>query len=394
MRKYLFKELVKGDDGLLRGPFGSDLKKSLFVDKSIDTYKVYIQENIFKENNYVGDYYISKDYYDKKMNRYVIQNNDFIVTCDGTLGEIYQVKEPFEPGIISSSLLRISLNPELIDYNYFYYLFKWELKKRLITKGNNSVLKHLPGINTIKNLEINLPDFDEQKRIGCILKNIDDLIRNNRKLNEESEKLLNLLYERWFMQLDFPNENGNPYLESGGQLKSIEGTNIPINWNILKVKDILNVTTGKEDANFSKENGKYKFFTCGQEPLLCDEYKFDGSAILIAGNGDFNVKHYSGKFNAYQRTYVLIPNDIKYYGVLYKSVNNLVEKLKKGSNGSIVKYIKLSDIENISFLSPDNDYCFNKINDILFYIEDNNIKNEKLEELKKLIVPKLLVTSY
>ena len=213
MEKYLFKDLVLGEDGLLRGPFGSDLKKSLFVDKSNDTYKVYIQENIFKENTDIGDYYITKEYYDRKMNRYVIHNNDFIVTCDGTLGEIYQIKEPFEQGIISSSLLRITLNPELIDYNYFYYLFKWELKKRLITKGNNSVLKHLPGINTIKNLEISLPSIDIQKKIGLILKNIDDSIRLNKKINDISEKLMDILYNRWFLQLDFPNDNGEPYLE-------------------------------------------------------------------------------------------------------------------------------------------------------------------------------------
>lgn len=389
MEKYLFKDLVLGEDGLLRGPFGSDLKKSLFVDKSNDTYKVYIQENIFKENTDIGDYYITKEYYDRKMNRYVIHNNDFIVTCDGTLGEIYQIKEPFEQGIISSSLLRITLNPELIDYNYFYYLFKWELKKRLITKGNNSVLKHLPGINTIKNLEISLPSIDIQKKIGLILKNIDDSIRLNKKINDISEKLMDILYNRWFLQLDFPNDNGEPYLEKGGEVIMLDGKKTPLGWKILKVKDILNVTTGKEDANFSKPNGKYKFFTCGKECLLCDDYKFDGSAVLVAGNGDFNVKHYTGKFNAYQRTYVLIPNDEIYFGILYKSVNNQVDRLRKGSNGSIVKYIKLSDIENISILVPDKDTYLKKINDILFYIENNNIRSEKLEKLKEIIMPKL-----
>ena len=179
----LFKELVIGEDGLSRGPFGSDLKKSLFVDKSIDTYKVYIQENIFKEDSFVGDYYISKEYYDKKMNRYVVHNNDFIVTCDGTLGEIFQIKEPFEQGIISSSLLRISLNPELIDYNYFYYLFKWELKKRLITKGNNSVLNRNDSRNSLLNSKISQNYFGKKNNknnmslpnAGRILKRTKDI---------------------------------------------------------------------------------------------------------------------------------------------------------------------------------------------------------------------------
>ena len=80
-------------------------------------------------------------------------------------------------------------------------------------------------------------------------------------------------------------------------------------------QNLATVVTGKEDANFSVPNGKYKFFTCSNTPLSCDEYVFDSSSILIAGNGDFNVKHYSGKFNAYQRTYVLTP-DKKYFGLL------------------------------------------------------------------------------
>ena len=70
---------------------------------------------------------------------------------------------------------------------------------------------------------------------------------------------------------------------------------------------LTNIVTGKEDANFSSPNGKYSFFTCSSNTLKCDEYAFNASSILIAGNGEFNVKHYTGKFNAYQRTYVLIP---------------------------------------------------------------------------------------
>ena len=66
---------------------------------------------------------------------------------------------------------------------------------------------------------------------------------------------------------------------------------------------LTNIVTGKEDANFSSPNGKYNFFTCSSNTLKCDEYAFNASSILIAGNGEFNVKHYTGKFNAYQRTY-------------------------------------------------------------------------------------------
>ena len=73
-----------------------------------------------------------------------------------------------------------------------------------------------------------------------------------------------------------------------------------------KLPELCNITTGKLDANAAVENGMYPYFTCGEIPSRIDEYAFDTDAILLAGNnasGDFNVKYYKGKFNAYQRTY-------------------------------------------------------------------------------------------
>ncbi len=182
--KYLFKDIVKGQEGLLKGPFGSDLKKSLYVPKGDNTYKVYLQENILTENNCAGNHYISEEYFNTKMSRYAVKEGDFIVTCDGTLGEIFRLINIEDPGIISSSLLRITLDTSIADPDYFYYLFKAVIKQQLITQGNNSVLKHLPGIDTIRNHIIYLPSISEQKKVARILKCIDDKIRNNNEIND------------------------------------------------------------------------------------------------------------------------------------------------------------------------------------------------------------------
>ena len=206
MTKYLFKDIVIGKDGLLKGPFGSDLKKELYVPKSDNTYKVYVQENILKENNEAGTHYISDEYYKTKMYKYAVKENDFIVTCDGTLGEIFQLKNIKEKGLISSSLLRITLNNEIVDDNYFYYYFKTYIKKGLITKGNNSVLKHLPGIEVIKNFELELPDLETQRKIGSYLKSIDQKIHNNKKIIEKLESLTKTVYDYWFLHVQFRGE--------------------------------------------------------------------------------------------------------------------------------------------------------------------------------------------
>lgn len=122
---------------------------------------------------------------------------------------------------------------------------------------------------------------------------------------------------------------------------------IPEGWEIKKVKDFLEVITGKEDANHATIKGIYPFFTCSNDILRCDDYKFEGKAILIAGNGDFNIKYYEGKFNVYQRTYVLIPNKEENVGLIYLSSLKTLQKFKAGANGSIVKFITKSDVENI-----------------------------------------------
>lgn len=82
---------------------------------------------------------------------------------------------------------------------------------------------------------------------------------------------------------------------------------VPGNWVWTKLDNIVSICTGKQDANYGTENGKYYFFTCAAEPIRCDGYSFEGESILLAGNGA-NVGlalYYNGKFEAYQRTYVI-----------------------------------------------------------------------------------------
>ena len=154
-------------------------------------------------------------------------------------------------------------------------------------------------------------------------------------------------------------------------------------------KHIVEIITGKQDANFATHNGKYKFFTCSNTPSTCDEFEFDNSSILIAGNGDFNVKHYTGKFNAYQRTYVLSPSD-EYYALLYLSCLYRINSFKSSSTGSIVKFITKSDIESIPVFIPDDENILNKLNTLLKLIEKNNTENDKLSNLRDWLLPMLM----
>ena len=76
-------------------------------------------------------------------------------------------------------------------------------------------------------------------------------------------------------------------------------------WEIKTIGSICDIKTGKLDANAASENGAYPFFTCSQTPLRIDNYAYDCECVLVAGNGELNAKYYKGKFNAYQRTYII-----------------------------------------------------------------------------------------
>ena len=124
--------------------------------------------------------------------------------------------------------------------------------------------------------------------------------------------------------------------------------------------DLVNIKTGKLDANAAVEGGKFPFFTCSRDIFAIDTYAFDCEAILLAGNnavGDFNVKHYDGKFNAYQRTYVITVNEKSrvLYRFLYFQMLKSLKKFKAQSVGAGTKFLKLGMIKELEIELPSLD---------------------------------------
>ena len=113
-----------------------------------------------------------------------------------------------------------------------------------------------------------------------------------------------------------------------------------------RLGDYVRIRTGKLDANASSNNGGYPFFTCAIEPLKIDTYSYDCECVLVAGNGDLNVKYYNGKFDAYQRTYIIESLDKTILSVpyLYYFLDEYVETLRQQAIGGVIKYIKLGNL--------------------------------------------------
>ena len=122
------------------------------------------------------------------------------------------------------------------------------------------------------------------------------------------------------------------------------------------IGQITNIFTGKLDANAADICGQYPFFTCGEENLQINSYAFDTNAVLLAGNGNFSVKYYSGKFNAYQRTYVIEPKTGIETKWLYYLFLFLIPKITSRSRGSTIKYLRMADITDNLIQLPNTNY--------------------------------------
>ncbi len=154
-----------------------------------------------------------------------------------------------------------------------------------------------------------------------------------------------------------------------------------------RLGDYVNIRTGKLDANAACDNGMYPFFTCSKDPLTIDTYSYDCECVLVAGNGDLNVKYYAGKFDAYQRTYIIQSkgNNILSTRYLYYFLDKYAETLRKQSIGGVIKYIKLENLSEAEVPLPPLDEQ-RKIAAVLDKVSDLIAKRrQQLDKLDTLV---------
>lgn len=266
MSKMLFADLLVVKDGLIKGPFGGDIKKSLFVPKGKDTLKVYEQGVVLKNDINHGTYYISKEHFESKLKRFEVKTGDLLMTGAGTLGELITVPENAPKGVINQALLRIRLNQNVISTAFFKYYFKYYIKAIISKINGDSVIPNLPPLPLIRNTEVDIPDTSYQNKISSVLSALDSKIELNNRINSELEAMAKTLYDYWFVQFDFPDKNGKPYKTSGGKMVWNEEMNreIPKDWDSGELKDIANITMGQSPPGESyNEEGNGMIFYQG-----------------------------------------------------------------------------------------------------------------------------------
>ncbi len=304
------------------------------------------------------------------------------------------IKEIPKNFLVSTAFIVIDIiDLKKLDPNYLYYYITQDKITHYLQRIAECGTSSYPSITPLDflNVKIKLYPLETQQKIARTLSVLDQKIENNHKINELLHKILELLYEQYFVRFDFLDENNKPYQTSGGKMKFSKELNrlIPNDFEVKTLGELTQLKVGNKNANHSSNQGKYPFFTCSNNPLKCKTYQFEGKHIIISGNGNFYVAHYDGKFDAYQRTYVVNPNNPNHYVLIYLFVKSYTNYLKLQSRGSIIKFITKSDIENIKIVLP-NLKTYTKWNNVLKMIENNNQSTQTLTALRDFLLPLLL----
>lgn len=209
---------------------------------------------------------------------------------------------PFVPIV---RLLILIPNREKILPKYLYYIIK---NQNFKSTGSGQPQITIPQISEYE-MDI-IEEINKQKNISTILYAIDKKIKLNNKINSELENMAKTVYDYWFLQFEFPNDEGKPYKSSGGKMVWNEELKkeIPDGFKIENLENFCRIFTGKKDVNQALEKGKYKFFSCSPNYKYSNEKIYEGKAILISGNGSYTGRTIlvNDAIDLYQRTYACV----------------------------------------------------------------------------------------
>lgn len=293
---------------------------------------------------------------------------------------------------------------------FIYYLaVSPDFREIAIASMSGTSGRQRVDVKALEQLEINLPPLEEQKRIAEVLGAFDDKIELLQKQNKTLEDMAKALFKSWFVDFDVvrAKQKGLPKADImreyhlTDELYDLFPSNfadsplgpIPSGWEVKPLGAFFPIRTGKKDANVASKEGAYPFFSCAQNVLWTNEYSFDETALLLAGNGDFNLKWYRGKFEAYQRTYVLIPNEKQDLPFLYYAMQFFLDKITLGSRGSVIKFITKGMIANYKLVIPEMHLWKSTgllLGQWLDKIEMNNKEIQTLTELRDTLLPRLI----
>jgi len=411
------------------------LKEISFVIKTGKTPPAHVREYMSEGNNFIGSKSVFDGYIDKSTFLHLndesmpylesnsLHEEDVLlnVTGDGiTFGRNAMVTKDILPAYFSQNIAVIRLNKLMVHPKYIsYYLNMPMMKEYINNHSSGSARRAIPAKN-IKELEVRIPDLNIQTTVANILSSLDEKIEVNNQINKKLEEMAQAIFKQWFVDFEFPNEEGNPYKSSGGAMVESELGMIPEGWEVKTLDDITSkFATGLNPRkNFVLGQGENFYVTIknmNNHKVILDEKcdKVDDDAIqkinnrsdllkgdlLFSGIGTIGRVYLIDKtpinWNISESIFTLraIPSvspEFLYLHLLSPYLQGYATQL---ASGSVQKGIRMADLKKYKLVLPTkkvHDIFTLPIKSIINKIKSNDNENIELTKTRKLLLPKLM----
>lgn len=358
-----------------------------------------------------------EDYQIMVRNDCVPKKNDILIAKDGSyLKHIFITREEREEAILSSIAI-FRPNTDIVYPKYLCYILKNPIMKQII-KNNYVSGSALPRIvlKNFKKVQIEIIPLTEQKAIADILSSLDDKIENNNKINENLQSISQLLFKHWFVDFEFPNEEGLPYKSSGGEMIDSELGMIPKGWKVSKISSIAEVVGGgtpsTKNEEYYADNGiawitpkdlsgySFKFISRGNRDITKTGLKNSSAKLMPKGTVLFSSRAPIG-YIAVAKNQVctnqgfksLVPKDDTGTEFIYNMVIFYKEKIEGLANGSTFKEVSGQTMKNFKVVIPTKQMLY-RFEELSKSLSDKILNNEEeiitLTKLRDTLLPKLM----
>lgn len=412
-----WKEYKVGEIANIENGFA--FKSKDFSDKGVPILKI---KNVKPNKINTNDLSFVPNEIASKLSKYIIKKGDILITMSGNridgspdswVGKVatFNLNEAF---LLNQRVSKLVVNSEKINPKYLsYVLGSYEYQYYFINKANSSGGQANISPEIVRNTFFKAPNIFTQSIIAEILSSLDDKIELNNKINQELESLAQLLFKRWFVDFEFPNENGEPYKSSGGEMVDSELGEIPKGWEVKKLKQILNIKRGGSPRpihDYMASSGlpwvKISDATALNSPYLFSTKEFikvEGlkktilikKGSLILSNSATPGLPIFLELDACIHDGWLHFQDIQdvSYNFLYLLFLYIRKDLVGQGNGSIFINLKTDILKEYSISIP-NKKVFEKFSDtvdsIFSLIKNNSSENIELQKLRDTLLPKLI----
>ena len=303
-------------------------------------------------------------------------------------------------------------DPSLISPKFAGYYFRSPLFRA--TVSSYAIMTTRASLNNeiLGRLTISLPDFKTQESIGEVLKSLDDKIELNNKINQELEALAQTLFKQWFIDFEFPNENGEPYKSSGGEMVESELGEIPKGWVVKPYSEIADIKLGGTPSSMKPEywDGEIPWVNSGginknyiikgvkgisELGLKKSATKLirENSTLIAITGATLGQVSYSFIEACYNQSVVSLTTDKLINEYVHQYVLFFIADLTSHQTGGAQQHINKGDVENSSMLLPLNGILenFKSIIYSLYRKIELNLKElEYLTNLRDTLLPKLI----